>query len=61
MQEAWIQLHCPDCQENWEANPADLPEPDSEFSCQHCDSARPTAEFVKTTRGLEILRDFHGL
>ena len=27
MQEAWIQLQCPGCEEQREANPADLPEP----------------------------------
>ncbi|QCC50808.1 DUF7836 family putative zinc-binding protein [Halapricum salinum] len=59
MQESWIPLQCPECNESWEATPADLPEPDESFVCDHCDAVRPTAEFTKTARGLEILRDFY--
>ncbi|WP_436926454.1 DUF7836 family putative zinc-binding protein [Halosimplex amylolyticum] len=59
MQEAWIQLRCPDCGEQWEANPADLPEPDGTLGCNHCDTSRRVAEFTKTTRDFEILREFH--
>ena len=59
MQESWIPLQCPECNESWEATLADLPEPDESFVCDHCDAVRPTAEFTKTARGLEILRDFY--
>ncbi|WP_459192755.1 DUF7836 family putative zinc-binding protein [Halosimplex sp. J119] len=59
MQEAWIQLRCPDCDEQWEANPADLHSPDEAFTCEGCDGTRPLSEFTKTQRDFEILRDFH--
>lgn len=59
MQEAWIQLKCPACEETWEANPADLPAPDAEFSCDHCGTSRPMAEFARAKRDLEILEEFH--
>ena len=59
MQEAWIQLQCPDCGEQWETNPADLHEPDREFACEHCDATRPLSEFAKTQRDFEILEEFH--
>lgn len=59
MQEAWIQLQCPACEETWEENPAKLPSPDSDFTCNHCGSTRSMAEFARAARDLEILRDFH--
>lgn len=59
MQEAWIQLHCPACDEQWEANPADLPEPGAEFTCGHCGETRSVVEFAKTQRDFEILEAFH--
>ncbi|WP_436931066.1 DUF7836 family putative zinc-binding protein [Halosimplex halobium] len=60
MQEAWIQLQCPECGEQWEANPADLPEPDAAFGCKDCEARRPLSEFTKTARDFEILEEFHG-
>lgn len=59
MPEAWVQLRCPACGESWEANPSDLPAPGEEFACDHCDARRPTAEFMRTQRDLEILEEFH--
>lgn len=60
MQEAWIQLQCPDCAEQWEANPSDVPEPGDALTCEHCDATRRVSEFAKTTRDFEILESFHG-
>lgn len=60
MTEAWIQLECPACGEQWEANPTDMPASGEEFTCTHCGDARHTAEFMRTTRSLEILEEFHG-
>jgi hypothetical protein len=60
MPEAWIQLHCPACSENWERSPSDLPTPGTEFECPHCGAHRQVAEFMKTQRDLEIHREFHG-
>ncbi len=59
MSEAWIDLECPDCAEQWERNLTELPAPGNEFRCDHCDAERPIAEFVKTQRGLEIHEQFH--
>lgn len=59
MQEAWIQLKCPSCEATWEANPADLPAPDADFTCTHCGKTRRMSEFARAARDLEILRDFH--
>lgn len=58
MNNAWITLSCPDCDEQWEADPAKLPAPDATTTCQHCGSSRPTAEFTQTKRDLEILQSF---
>jgi hypothetical protein len=59
MQEAWIQLQCPGCGEQWEANPADLPATDADFPCRSCGDSRPLVEFAKTARGLDIIEAFH--
>jgi len=59
MQEAWLQLRCPDCDKHWEATPTDLPSPDTQFDCDGCGAERPLSEFMKTTRDLELLREFH--
>lgn len=59
MREGWIPLECADCGEQWENNPADLPSPGNEFECDHCDARRPVSEFVATTEGLNVLKDFH--
>ena len=59
MQEAWIQIQCPACEEQWEANPADLPEPGDEFTCEYCEETRTVSEFAKTVRDFEILDNFH--
>ena len=59
MPEAWIRLQCPNCEQSWEASPSDLPEPRTTFECRHCGERRPTAEFMPTSRDLEILKEFH--
>ncbi|QIO22933.1 hypothetical protein [Haloarcula sp. JP-L23] len=58
MQEAWVQLQCPDCEENWEANVTDLSSPDTTFACKDCGHERRLAEFMKTARDLEVLEQF---
>jgi len=58
MQDAWIQLQCPNCDEQWEANPADLDEPAAEFTCDHCGATNHLSEFAKTTRDFEVLEEF---
>ncbi|PSP53612.1 hypothetical protein BRC74_03540 [Halobacteriales archaeon QH_7_68_42] len=59
MQEAWIQLQCPGCEEQREANPADLPGPQATRTCDSCGETRPTSEFTRTVRDFEILESFH--
>lgn len=59
MNEAWIQLQCPDCEATWEADPADLPAPDADHGCDNCGATRPTGEFARSTRDFEILSEFH--
>lgn len=60
MQEAWIQLQCPDCTTEWEAKVRELPASGQQFQCDHCDTYCPTAEFTKTARDLEVLRNMNG-
>ena len=60
MQEAWIPLTCPDCGDQWEAEPSSLPRPGTDFACPYCGASRKISEFVKTERGLDILIEFHG-
>jgi hypothetical protein len=57
MQEAWIQLVCPACDAEWEASVRDLPAPGEQFQCDQCRGYAPTAEFTKTARDLEVLRN----
>jgi hypothetical protein len=40
--------------------PSNLPPRDSEFTCEHCGSTAPVADFVATQEGLKILETFHG-
>lgn len=58
MVEAWIQLQCPSCGEEWEDAPTDLPASDAEYTCNHCGETRRVAEFMLTQRDLEILEGF---
>jgi uncharacterized protein YecT (DUF1311 family) len=60
MQEAWIQLRCPDCEDQWEANPSDLPAPQERLTCDGCGESRRISELTKTARDLEVLEEFHG-
>lgn len=59
MQEAWIDLECPNCGELWEATLTDLPEPGGEHSCRHCGDTRSMVEFPRTARDLDVLESFH--
>jgi hypothetical protein len=59
MQEAWVTLQCPDCEEHWEAQVGDLSAPDTEFDCHSCETVAPLAEFMQTSRDLEVLQEFH--
>jgi len=58
MNEAFVQLSCPECLKDWEEKPMDLPAPDAEFTCPDCGDERRLAEFMRTDRDLELLKDF---
>jgi len=59
MQEAWLQLECPDCNDHREATVHDLSTPETEYACPSCGSRRPLREFMATTRDLEVLQQFY--
>ncbi|MFB6218942.1 MAG: hypothetical protein ABEH77_07165 [Halobacteriaceae archaeon] len=56
MDEAYVQLLCPDCEKHWEASPGDLPGPRAAFSCPDCGTERRLSEFMRTERDLETLK-----
>ncbi|MFW6448853.1 MAG: hypothetical protein ACOC0X_04855 [Halobacteriota archaeon] len=56
MREAYVQLRCPVCGKDWQANPGDLPGPDEGFSCPDCEDTRTMTEFMRTARDLEIYK-----
>jgi predicted RNA-binding Zn-ribbon protein involved in translation (DUF1610 family) len=60
MEEAFVRLHCPDCSKDWEENPAELPGHRQEFSCPDCGTTRRLAEFMRTERDLEAVKQFEG-
>lgn len=51
-----MQLRCPVCGKDWQANPGDLPGPDEGFSCPDCEDTRTMTEFMRTARDLEIYK-----
>ncbi|MFB6105719.1 MAG: hypothetical protein ABEJ70_01970 [Halobacteriaceae archaeon] len=54
--EAYVQLLCPECTKHWEATPGELPRPQENFSCPNCHATRRLAEFMRTDRDLETLK-----
>ena len=56
MEETYVRLLCPECSKAWEASPADLPRPGDTFHCPNCHASRRTAEFTRTDRDLETLK-----
>lgn len=59
MVEAFIRLLCPECSKDWEENPSDLPDHRENFTCPNCHTTRRLAEFMRTERDLETLKQFH--
>lgn len=57
MEEAFVQLLCPECNKAWESTPRDLPEPSATFHCPNCHASRRMAEFMRTDRDLDILKN----
>ena len=57
MEEAFVQLLCPECNKAWESTPSDLPKPSETFHCPNCHAGRRLAEFMRTDRDLETLKN----
>jgi tRNA(Ile2) C34 agmatinyltransferase TiaS len=57
MNEAFVQLRCPECLKAWEATAGDLSAPDADFRCPDCDEQRRLSEFCRTERDLETLTE----
>jgi hypothetical protein len=57
MEEAFVRLHCPDCNKGWESTPSDLPSHKEEFDCPGCTESRRLAEFMRTEHDLETLKE----
>jgi predicted RNA-binding Zn-ribbon protein involved in translation (DUF1610 family) len=57
MQEAYVQLTCPSCDKHWEEDANHMPDPKESFTCPDCASEHPAAEFARTERDLEVLRE----
>lgn len=57
MQEAFVELTCPNCEKLWEEDANDMPDPKESFVCSNCGAERRTSEFARTERDLEVLRE----
>lgn len=58
MNETYVRLVCPECGKDWEETPDDLPSHDATFNCPNCHASRRTAEFARTEKDLETLKQF---
>lgn len=58
MVETYARLLCPECGKQWESSPNDLPEPSRTYHCPNCHASRPLAEFARTDRDLQNIRNF---
>ncbi|SHH70198.1 DUF7836 family putative zinc-binding protein [Halobaculum gomorrense] len=58
MVEAFVRLLCPECSKDWEEAPTDLPGHRENFSCPECHATRRLAEFMRTERDLDALKQF---
>jgi hypothetical protein len=57
--ELWLAKIPSDSMKSWEETPTELPAPDVTFSCPDCSESRRLAEFMRTDRDLETLKEFH--
>lgn len=56
MRESWVNLSCPSCTKSWSDTPSSMPDLDSELVCPDCERVAPLAEFLNTSRDLEIYK-----
>ncbi|WP_435194711.1 hypothetical protein [Natronomonas sp. EA1] len=57
MQETYVEFVCPACSKDWEVTKP-FPDPKSEYVCPDCGEERRAAEFARTDRGVELLKQF---
>ncbi|MUV56650.1 hypothetical protein SAMN04487947_3884 [Halogeometricum rufum] len=58
MVEAFVRLLCPECGKDWEASPSNLPDLKQNQTCSACGATRRLAEFMRTERDLETVKQF---
>ncbi|MFC4988799.1 MULTISPECIES: hypothetical protein [Saliphagus] len=56
MDETSVQLLCPECAKDWQLGPSELPGASELFHCPNCHASRLTAEFTRTDRDLQTLK-----
>ncbi|WP_255149737.1 hypothetical protein [Halorarius halobius] len=56
MQEAFVELTCPNCDKLWEEDANYMPDPDESFVCPDCSTERSASVFARTERDLEVLQ-----
>ncbi|MFP8952667.1 hypothetical protein ACLI4Z_06775 [Natrialbaceae archaeon A-arb3/5] len=56
MDETTVQLLCPECAKDWQVSPGELPNSTAMFHCPNCHASRRTAEFMRTDRDLQTLK-----
>lgn len=60
MQEAFVDLYCPECESSWEERPHELPDPSSSWECPECGDRRSLSSFMATATDLEVVAGFQG-
>ncbi|WP_144902137.1 DUF7836 family putative zinc-binding protein [Halobellus captivus] len=58
MVEAFVRLLCPECTKGWETEPTSLPNHRQNFTCSSCGATRRLAEFMRTERDLNTVKQF---
>lgn len=56
MEEAHVQLVCPECTKEWQSKPQELPESERTFHCPNCHASRPLTRYIPTERDLKALQ-----
>jgi predicted RNA-binding Zn-ribbon protein involved in translation (DUF1610 family) len=56
MDEAAVQLLCPECAKHWRETPRELPDGGSTFHCPNCHASYRISEFMRTDRDLNAFK-----